>query len=418
MSHRADPSPEGRAPTRLLALCTGLGTLYLAQGVVAGVGTVLVALMAAQGQSLEAQSGVLAWGALPWVLKLAWAWAWDAAAPPGARGRAWGLVALQLCVGLAALTLSDPASPSATPLAFFALNLAASWQDVGTDAFAIDATPPARRGLVNAVMAGARALGAGWLGAIVLYGALAEHGAAPTLRAYAWGLMALAVPVLGLRWAATKERSAAARTKLELGSALRAMVGDPKARFALMLASLTLLGDGLSGAVAADFLQKRAGWSVAELTGELLPLQVAAEVLAFVAWGAVVDRMGRLRAVAIAAGVLAAAWIAFGAAESVWTSHGVVKALAITEASARALLLVGAYGFLMGAADARARATHFVIYMSLLNLPRVLGPLAAPNVFDALGYAGVWLSAGALQLTVAAAAVWGQRRRYDAPAPS
>ncbi len=404
------PAPATQAIARggLWGLSAGLGALYLTQGLVAGVGTLVVAVMAAQGHDLESQTGVLAMGALPWLLKLVWALLWDRLAPPGSKRRWPLLLATQLAVAAGLSAFAGGRWFAAAPWAFFALNLAASWQDVGADAFAIDHTPPARRGRINAVMAGARALGVGWLGASVLYAAWGRWGPEATMLGLAALVAGLGLALLPLRAPNTAPR--AAPVSASWAELPRALVATPHARAALGLCALALLGDALSGAVALDFLQKRAGWSLSALTEQLVPLQVGAELVAYALAAAFVDRIGGLRCVAGASLLLAIGWGSFGFAESLWTEPDAVRALAVLESAARAWLFVGLYAFAMRATSPQLRATHFVVLMSLLNLPRVLGPWLAPELHARSGYAGIWLMAAGCQLVVLVYAAWLVRR--------
>ncbi|MGB1013068.1 MAG: hypothetical protein ACPG4T_02955, partial [Nannocystaceae bacterium] len=60
-------------------LLTGLGALYLAQGVISAFGSnVLLPQLAATGIAIEDQVSLLMWGGAPWVFKLVWALVLDA----------------------------------------------------------------------------------------------------------------------------------------------------------------------------------------------------------------------------------------------------------------------------------------------------------------------------------------------------
>ena len=107
---------------------------------------------------------------------------------------------------------------------------------------------------------------------------------------------------------------------------------------------------------------------------------------------------------------------ALSAAEPLWTSHWVLKAITVWDAWWRSLMYVGVYTLLMGHTEAERRATHFVVYMTLMNMPRLLTATAAPWLFHRVGYAGVYFVSGLLALIVTAIAfAWRNAEREEAP---
>jgi len=413
---------------RLATLTAGLSGLYFAQGLVSGTTETWVGAMAQRGVELEAQAGLLAWAALPWLLKVGWAVGWDLLAPPGSRRREPLLFVLQLGLAAAFVGLGGSTSSGHLPLVFFALNLVASMQDVGTDAYAVDAIPEGRRGLVNACMAAARSVGANVIGAGVLVAWWTADGNEGAGARTATICAVLGLSALVLR-ASVGDRSHAEHGALPASEtpslptpaprlarlrALSALVSTPRARMALVLALLVLAGDGLSSAVSADFLFKRAGWTLEAYVQQLRPLAGACGLLGFALAAVLVDRVASLRALSLGALALGASWALMALAPSLWTRPETIFALAVVEGFAQSLVLVAAYAFLMGVAAPSVRATHFVIYMALLNLPRLAGPLLAPEIFGLGGYAGVWAAAAALELLLFVLAWWGWRRGWSA----
>jgi hypothetical protein len=360
----------------------------------------LVQIEAQRGAPLEAQAGLLAWGGLPWLLKLVWGLVWDrwVRRPEGGTARrTTGLVALQVGTG-ATLVAFGALGPSPwLPALFFLLNLVVSLQDVGTDALVVDAVPAERRSLINGAMLSGRALGVGLLGGSWFVAVYVDVGQSGALLRYGSGLLLLAF-VVALTSRGGRSDSGSAQGWPSLAS----LIETPGRRWCLALAGLTLLGDGLSGAVAADFLQKAGNWQLTELASELVPLQVAAEVLAFALASVVVGKLGPRVSVLIGSTALGLAWVFFSFSEPLWSSHAAVKAMAVWEASARSLLLVGVYTLLMAHTEPQRRATHFVVYMTLLNLPRVLDASIAPWLFGRVGYSGIWALSGCLCLLVSA----------------
>ena len=422
--------PDGSRGLRLAALTAGLSGLYLAQGVVTGATETMVGLLARDGVQLAAQTGLLAWAALPWVLKLGWGLAWDFFAPPRSSRRDLILFGVQLAVAACVYGLGRPDGSGGLPLVFFALNTFASMQDVGTDAYAVDAIPKQRRALVNAFMAAARAVGATVIGASVFLGWFAAHGSSGAANRAALVCAALAFCVVGLRvWPKSDaagpesgEAPAANSSSAEVppGSrweAMASLVTRRESRFALLLTALIFAGDGLTSAVSFDFLLKAAHWTLEDLVGRLRPVGAISGLVGFALAAALVDRLGHLRGLASGALLLSFGWGTMALASGLWTSPSTVLTLAVVEGLGQSLVVVSAYAFLMGVAVPRVRATHFVVYMTVLNLPRVLGPLAAPSLFEHGGYAGVWFAAASLEIALVVLAGWGWRRGYGRTAP-
>lgn len=399
MSEGADVETQ---PASLWRLGFGLSALYLAQGIVHGGQGSLVRLAAARGESLEVQAGMLAYGALPWVLKLVWGIVQDRVLPRNARGHARVLVGLQLAVALALLPLAASSASHHVALLLFGLNLILSWQDVATDAFAVDHIPPTLRGRINGVMGGARAFGVSIIGSVVFMAALPVLGLGGVLYALTAGLALLGLAPLWLARARASERVATPPNHpREWLAGLRPMV--------VGICLLTMLGDGLSGAVSAQFLLGPAGWSVEALSNRLVPLATLAELLGFGLAAMLVDRLGPRVALAGGAAALGLTWAGLALAPSLWTVPELFYAVTIVEGLGRAFVLVGVYTLCMAGVGARARATQFLVYMALINLGTVLGTAAAPRVFDVGEFSGVWLVAAGLQLALVAASLMDTR---------
>ena len=61
----------------------------------------------------------------------------------------------------------------------------------------------------------------------------------------------------------------------------------------------------------------------------------------------------------------------------------------------------------MDSARPDVRATHFMIFMALINASRAAGAEIAPSLLDALGFGGLFLACGAVQAALATALVGG-----------
>lgn len=370
-------------------LALGLGALYLAQGLVYGSQSTLVRIAAASGRSLEYQTDLIAWSLAPWVLKFAWGVLQDRLLPRASARHARVLIGLQLAVAFALLAVAARVSGSEVVLLLFVLNLILSWQDVATDAFAVDHIPASLRGRINAVMAGLRAFGATVVGGILFVAALPVIGVERFLYliAVALGLLGLA-PLLLTSQARLTERGEAPRP-LDWIAGLRVPL--------VCLCLLMLFGDGLGSAVSAEFLLNAAGWSLDDLVNKLQPTAVVAELIGFGLAAAFVDRIGPRQAVAGGAAALGLVWALLGSITALWFVHEVFYVITAIEGLGRAFLMVGVYALCMAGVDERLRATQFLVYMALINLGSVLGTVAAPRVFAAGSFSGVWLTAAGLQ---------------------
>jgi MFS family permease len=379
----------------MLGNLAGLASLYLVQGIVAGVGLVLVQIVEARGGSLEAQAGLLAWGGLPWVLKIVWGLTLDRWLPAGRREQRAFLIAAQLGVAAGMAWLAGRTDSGSLSLAWFVLNLLASLQDVGADAFAIDAVETRRRGLANALMAGARAFGAGFLGTMMIARMIGTRGPESAL-----GLLAIACAVAALPLLFTASPERPTQAPIDWGELSRSWMEGPFVA-GLGLGFFVLLADAATGAVAWEFLSTAGGWTAQDALETLSPWAAGFELFGFGMAAVVVDRVGPRLIIVVASAALGVAWVGFGAASGVWSVHAAVLTLAALESVMRAMLIAGVYAWLMNATAPRLRATQFVLFMAMINLARVVGPLVAPALVASLGFGGLYVAAGALQLIVA-----------------
>lgn len=389
-----------------------LGGLYLAQGIVYGFGGfILLPTLAAAGVSLEAQAGILALAGLPWVLKLAWAPVLDRFGGLGSgRARWFAAVAMLGVAGsLAALAGRDSlvAEPVAVAWLWLLLNVSLSLQDVATDALVLDLVPPAERGLTNGVLLGGHHLGAEGVGSLGLGLLVAAQG----LSAALWGQAVIMLILAGLPlWLPRqpqreRERGDPAPTspKPALLDTLVHLLRSPGALALAGLAAVIMSANVVLSTVSFQFWVQRLGWSVEELSTKLAPLLLVVNLLAYAAVTFAVDRVGHLRSAVLGCVGLGLAWVGFGLLPGLWGSTPFVLAFVVVEALATATFYVGVHATLMDATVPALRATHFAVLMALLNLPRAVVAPASPAVLDALGYAGMFLAAGAFQVAMAGA---------------
>lgn len=399
----------GRAPRSLAVV----GSAYLIQGIIAGVGLAMLGRLAQLGTPLETQVGLLASGALPWLLKFVLAALLDLGPSWPMRVRGLLLAVLQIAIAVCLWGLAQawsggegyaPGSLMALAIGWVTLNLCAALQDVLVDNLALDALP-GRQAWTGALMGLGHAVGLGVLGSWLLGKRVVAEGMVAGLALPVWWVGALAVLPALLLWSGGRIERARSRAPQahELG---------PRDRWLLLALPLVCvlanLGPSATGGAAAEFMFQELGWDYPSYSARLVPLAALAGVCGAFAWGPIVSRFGPARAAAIASAALGGAWLLFAAASPVWAQRGVVLTLAAFESLLQAALLVGLHAFaLVVSARSPAPTTTFVLTMAAINLPRVLAPLAVPGLVE-LGYVALFVICGLVQLG-AGAAIWALR---------
>lgn len=388
-----------------------VGGVYLTQGAVFGFATlVLIPALAAGGASLEVQTGVLALAGLPWVLKLLWATAldqeWFAAIPL----RKVVAIACGLMAGCcAAMAWIDEPLQSISRLTWLwlALNVAASLQDVATDALVLDEVPASERGVAGSVMLGSHHVGAEGLGAMVLGAWFASRGLGWALWMLALGLGAVAA----FAWLNAGEGASSRSRHVDL-RALVDVLRRPQTWGIVVLAGSVLSADVLTSAVTGDFLVNRLGWTLDEITGLLAPVLLASNVAGYLVAARLCDRLGHGRTLGAGGVALGALWLGFAGVEFAWSHVAFMLGFVVAQALATALLYVGLHAVLMDTTEPRVRATHFAALTSLTNLPRVFMPPLAVGLLATLGYAGLYAACGAAQVILCGAVLFAVRRAW------
>ncbi|MCR9165125.1 MAG: MFS transporter [Nannocystaceae bacterium] len=369
-----------------------LGGLYAVQGLVFGfTGSLLIPKLAAAGVSLEAQTGVLALASLPWVFKLPIALALDRLRPGAARTAGVAMLGLAaVLLGLASLR-EGLVTFAGLGAAWLGINILLAAQDVCADTLAIDAVPPDRRGRANGVMWAGHHIGATLLSAAAVGAVLTRAGMGPALMVLA-GLVAA-----GGIWAARSSvRGAVARES----AGLREVLASPSTWLLGGFASVFLIADVGTGALAGEFLMQRLQWPIERLTTTFPWVVLAGQAIGYGGAALLVDRIGHARSAAVGSVALGLVWIGFALLEDLWPSVAFNYAFIVVQLIATALLYVGLYAWLMSRVNPAFRATHYAVLMSLLNVPRVWAPTLAPDALAALGWPGVFMAAGAMQIAL------------------
>lgn len=405
------------SPTAQELRCVAaVGSAYLIQGIVAGVGGILLLVLAQAGTPLEQQAGLLAGGAVPWVLKCFVALLLDVSPSASLRLRAMLLATLQLCAaaclwGLAAAWAEREASGSssltALAVAWVALNFIVALQDVLVDNLALD-TLRAHPSWTAMAMGTGLAIGMGVLGSLVLGTVIAEHGMVAGFRQPAGWVAMLAVlcgPLLWLpgRPARAVSASTSLRERLPSGTQLRTLLV-----LALLFVAL-MFGTYLTGVIANDFVILHLQWDPIDFMRIVAPIAAIASIVGAIAMGPVVATLGPIRASMLAASMLGLAWLGLASASPWWHTPGMLPSYAGCEAILQSGLLVGLHALALTAvARMPFSTTAFVLAMAALNLPRALAPLFGPSLAQ-LGWVGAFAVCGAIQL-ISVACLWSLRK--------
>jgi len=380
-----------------------LGGLYLTQGIAYGfAGWVLMPNLSAHGVSLEAQAGILASGSLPWILKFLWAPVLDRL-----RGdRAWDprrvAMVAQLLVAASLIVLAASCDVAANvgwlTWAWLVHNGMLAVQDATADALAIDILPQSQRGVGNGVMLGSRQLAEDLIAPRLLGVGLVVASLEAALWLEAGIIAALAFVPLLARW---DGETRVAQQQEPLMARLRAAFARPRVRMVAVVAAVVFLADVVTSTASANFLVQHLGWDSATIGPTLGPPALIFGLGGYALATVLADRIGHARMAAVGSLGLGLTWVVFALLESHWGSQETIVGMVAAQAGTTALLYVGVHAALMDHTDPRVRATQFVIFMGLLNLPRLYGAALAPGLFDVLGYAGLYLAAGGFQAAMA-----------------
>jgi hypothetical protein len=391
---------------------TVVGAAYLLQGIIAAVGFLLLGALAQQGIPLETQAGILASGAVPWVLKFGVALGLDLGPSWPLRLRGLVLTGLQACAAACLWGLASawgegasPDSVTAIAVAWIALNLVAALQDVLVDALALD-TLACHRARTATAMGLGHALGGGLLGPLIIAGRIADHGMLAGLQLPVWWAVLLAALPAALLWMPGqphKARSQLPATREREPGELARLVWIP-----VLFVALTF-GANATSAFGSEFLFQALQFDYGTYATMILPVGAFAGIVGVLSMGPLVAKLGPARASMIAALGLGLVWLMFASASPVWEHDGVIATLVGCEGLLQTAMLVGLHALaLVAAARSPLPTTAFVFAMAALNLSRVLAPLVAVDLVS-LGWIGAFAGLGAMQL-LAAAGLWPLRK--------
>jgi MFS family permease len=370
-----------------------LGGLYFSQGLPFGFFTQALPLLLRQRGLSLGQIGLTSLLAMPWALKFAWAPAVDRYSLPALGRRKSWILPLQLAtvailVGLAAAP-GAAASTSGIMAAFLLLNLASASQDVATDGLAVDLLSPGERGLGNGLqVAGYRVgmvVGGGAL--LILHERLGARGAYAAMAA----LTALAtLPVLGAREPAPPPAEpSAARGP--------AFLRRPGAGRLLAVVVTYKFGEAFATGMLRPFLADR-GLGLSELGWLLGTVGFVAGLAGALAGGALVNRVGRRRAL-VGFGLLQAAAVAgYAAAALAGPARGVLSLLCGLEHFAGGMATAALFTCMMDWCAPESAAADYTVQASAVVIATGAASALAGFSAQALGYAGHFALAAALAL--------------------
>jgi PAT family beta-lactamase induction signal transducer AmpG len=340
---------------------------------------------------------LVAYTTLPFAFKFVWGPVMDSFTIPRlGRRRPWIVLAQTLmALTVAALLVIDDLAASVDLLLALVLvhTICNAMQNVAVDALAIDLLAPDERGRANGLMYGAKYAG-GAVGAAGLGFVVAHAGLRTAIVIQAIALVAIALVPLLVRESSTPA------TRPELRVIARTLAGLAKLRSVQLTSVLMFVqyvaGGMLSGIAPVLFI-KQLGWSddaYSEFAGGPALLCGAAGASL---GGWLADRVGHRRLAAVASASMASVWLLFALAKALWSDVGYV--LLVLEPMAQGAMTAALLTLCMDTSLPRTGATQYVAYASLLNLGTTVGAkFLSRRALEGLGYQGIYLAAGAVQL--------------------
>lgn len=387
----ASAVPETPRPASTAHKLGLLASLYFSQGLPFGFFTqALPVVLRQRAVSLE-EIGLTTLLGAPWALKFLWAPLVDRyhGARLGRR-RSW-IVPLQLLTALVLLSLAALESRASLALAILmvavlVLNLLAATQDIATDGLAVDLVTPAERGLANGIqVAGYR------VGMIVGGGALLvfyEHvGAAWTFTTMAALIGLASLPILATREPSpreddgSRERARGAPRRERPKYFLR----RPGAWRLIALIVAYKAGDTFATGMLRPFLVDL-GLGIGDVGWLLGTLGVLTGLLGAVTGGALINRLGRRRAL-LAFGSLQAATVAgYAWLASTTPSYSALAVATAAEHFASGMATAALFTCMMDWCERHSAATDYTIQASAVSLAIGVGSALAGFSAGAIGY--------------------------------
>lgn len=398
--------------SRRLRLAT-FGILYAAQGIPDAMVLILFpAYLAASGATAGVIGTFLATAMVPNAAKLVVGPLIDRHAfLPMGRRKPWlmaGQIGIASSFAVLAL-LDDPVRHAGWFTAgAFAITLATVFQDVATDATAMDLVPPLEQGRANSIMWGSKTLGtagAASLGAAVLAGfgfaALVLGAAGLLLTVLCFLILVRERPGERLLpWTRGAQSADAFAHRLDdwrsiFGELRRALGGRPAQRLVVLSLAIGLMV-GMTGALAPLLMIKDFGWEQSDYAQFRSSLKLAAGLAGMLVGSFAIDRLGHRNMLVAALSAIAVANLSLAL---VFGERGAVAYLILYE-----MLLVFTFTTFFAATMSQCApaiaATQFSVTMVCGNLTMSLGAALLGPIVGAGG-------AVAMLLIIAAVALGG-----------
>ncbi|QLC73139.1 MFS transporter [Pseudomonas sp. LPB0260] len=384
-----------------------LASLYCAQGLPSGlIAHSLPVLLRQHGVDL-ALIGLLKLLALPWLLKVLWApWVDRLSSPRLGHHRGW-ILPLQggIALVVAGLALLAPGElfGSQLPLLLGLLllvNLAAATQDVATDGLTVRLLPERWRGLGNSLQVGGYKVGmlVSGSGLLLVYDSL---GWSLSMGLLLLLLLLTLVPI----WRFAERQQLPFRPALAEPSGpglllrhYRGLLVQPGMLLWLAVLLSFKLGDALGSPMIKPMLVDQ-GWSTAEL-GRLTLISSLVGIAGALLGGLLYARLGALRALLLFGALQALGIGAMAALAQAGGDHALVYLLALFEQAADGMSTVALFAAMMRQCRAEHEGADFTLQASAQLLLGGLVGATSGLLAAWLGYAGLFLCAGALGLLV------------------
>lgn len=388
--------------------------LYFSQGLPFGFFShAIPTLLRSHGVDLEI-IGLVSFLAFPWGLKFLWApWVDRWHLPVLGQRKSWILPLQLAAIGLLlAFALIEPGQLAQGQWFWIfvllgLMNLVAATQDIATDGLAVQALPPAQRGLANGMQVGGYRVGMVFGGGVVLI-LIAQIG-----WQYGFGVLALllalvTLPVLLLREAAPAADVTAGRTPPAWRLLWQFIVQRDMWRWLLVM-MLYKVGDSFGSAMGKPLLVDMGlpldtiGW----IGGGV---GMGAGICGAMAGGLLVQRLGRVRALLVF-GILQSVSL-LGYAALAWGAGALAAVVVVNalEHFAGGMATAALFTLMMDACRYDEAGTDYTVQASLQV--SIVGLAHGFSGFSAaaLGYGGHFVLASLLSLAVLALVpLWVQR---------
>ena len=370
---------------RISMLCA----MYFAQGVPWGFMTVALISYLTQRGVNDAEAGQLSAIVLvPWTFKLMWAPLIDTVTIPSmGRRRPWIIGAeMMMAVSLLGLLSMGDLTENLRLLGwmFFLHNCFASFQDVSTDALAVDVLPPSEQGRINGLMWGSKLIGRG-IGASVMAMVIDGWGL-PTavLVQFVTLLCVMLFPLLILerpgekRFPWSKDEVGDVRTVSSLRSPAQVMNDLHRAFFTVSASVLFVFGTiknigwGIVEVITKTLYTQQLGWRFVEVSN-VSGAAVFGEIAGALIGGFLADRFGRRRVIVMGFGGYGLLAIIFGSYPGLWGESWFTGGYLFLSPGVLAFGSVGFLSMAMRLSWTKSAATMFTIYMTVSNIGHVLG---------------------------------------------